>query len=27
MSQAEIAKNLLKIPLLGFKVILGHRCW
>jgi len=25
--QPEIAKNSLKPPILGFKVIQGHRCW
>jgi len=25
--QPQIAKNSVKTPILGFKVIQGHRCW
>jgi len=25
--QPKIAKNSLKTPILGFKVVPGHRCW
>jgi len=24
---AKIAKTVLKLPILGFKVVQGHRCW
>ena len=27
VSQPKIAKNSLKIPILGFNVLQGHRCW
>jgi len=25
--QSKMAKNLLKTPILGFKIVQGHRCW